>query len=287
MSMTILFDRPQLRRQRERAAPRVAEHDFLLTEACARLSDRLDDITHRFPLCVDLGSHHGLLARHLANHPRIGTIISCDPTAALIAQAPEPKLIADEEALPFADNSVDAVFSLLALHWVNDLPGTFAQIERILKPDGLFIALIPGGDTLHELRTALTTGEIALTGGVRPRIIPFLDVRDAGALLQRAGFALPVIDSDRITLSYATPMSLLRELRHMGQSSALTERPRHFTPPSLIAAATAHYPVDDEGRITATLDLLTLTAWKKADSQPQPARRGSGKLSLASVLTGS
>lgn len=278
------FDRNTQLLHRDRAA-RMHGPRFLLEEACERLAERLDDITRDFPLCLDLGCHDGTLARRLQHHPRIGTLINAERSGAQLAHAPAPACRADEEALPFAPASLDAVFSVLSLHGVNDLPGTLAQIERALKPDGLFLAILAGGDTLHELRTAFATAEATLTGGLSPRISPFLDVRDAGALLQRAGFALPVVDSDRIALSYETPFALMHELRAMGEASALTTRPRHFTPRRLMAAMASAYPTNLEGRIDASIDFITLTAWKRADTQPQPAQRGSGKISLVSALS--
>lgn len=283
----ILFDTAQLRKQRHRASLHFAQHDFLLHAACERVSDRLDDITHHFPLAADIGCHHGILARTLAAHPRVGTIISCGDTASLLKHAPAPAVLCDESLLPFADNSLDAVFSVGALHWINDLPGLLAQACRALKPDGLFLAMLPGSNTLTELRESLAHGESLVSGGIHPRISPFLDIRDAGSLLQRAGFALPVVDSEPITVTYPDFFALAKELRGMGEASAMLSRPKHAATRALFAATAAHYAAqhsDAEGRLIATFELLTLTAWKPAPTQQKPLARGSATHSLTRAL---
>ena len=199
----------------------------------------------------------------------------------------QKNIVLDEECLPFAENSLDAVVCLLNLHWVNDLPGTLAQIRRMLKPDGLFFAIIPGGETLRELRSIFATTETAFSGGITPRIAPFLDVRDGGALLQRAGFALPVADSEILTVSYENLFALMEDLRGAGEVNMLQNRVQHFTPRNFFLAAAKNYAAqhsDSEGRITASVEFITLTGWKPAASQQQPAKRGSGQVSLKTVL---
>ncbi len=283
----ILFDTSALRKHRGRAAPHFHDYDFLFTAAAERLIDRLDDLTRYFPLAVDLGSHQGLLANILAAHPKIGTLISTADTEAMLAHAPAPCLIADDGLLPFAPESLDAILSVGSLHWVNDLPGMLAQAQRALKPDGLFLAIMPGATTLIELRESLAHSESQLYGGIHPRISPFLDIRDAGGLLQRAGFALPVVDSELLTVSYTDIFSLAKDLRNMGESSAMFARPKHIAPRALFAAAQAHYAAqhsDAEGRLTASIELLTLTAWKPAETQQKPLRRGSASHSLIDAL---
>ena len=287
MDAHILFDTGQLRKQRHRASGSIAEHDFLLHAACERLADRLLDMNRSFPLAADIGCHHGILAHHLASHPRIGTLISCADTPAMLQHAPQPKLLCDESLLPFAENSLDAIFSVGALHWVNDLPGLLAQAQRALKPDGLFLAILPGGATLGELRESFAHAESLITGGIHPRVSPFLDIRDAGSLLQRAGFALPVVDSEPLTVTYETLFALAKDLRGMGESSAMLARPKTFLRRDVFAAAYAYYAAqhsDDEHRLIATIELLTLTAWKPAPNQQQPLARGSAKHSLTKAL---
>jgi ubiquinone/menaquinone biosynthesis C-methylase UbiE len=196
-------------------------------------------------------------------------------------------IVVDEEWLPFTEDSFDAVICLLNLQWVNDLPGALVQIRRILKPDGLFHAILPGGESLRELRSIFMATEADLRGGASARIAPFLDVRDGGALLQRAGFALPVADSELLTISYENLFALMADLRGAGQVNMLHNQPQHFTGRNFFMEAAKRYAAqhsDDEGRITATVEFITLTGWKPAPTQQQPAKRGSGKVSLRNVL---
>jgi NADH dehydrogenase [ubiquinone] 1 alpha subcomplex assembly factor 5 len=281
----ILFDRARLRKHRTRKASQFAAHDFLHREAAERLADSLAFITHTFPVIVELGAHTGQLTALLANRPGTTHYIPCDLTA---KHLPTSGVVIDEEFIPFADNSVDAVVSVLSLHWVNDLPGTLAQIHRILKPDGLFIAVVPGGETLRELRQIFAATESARSGGVSPRVAPFIDVRDAGALLQRAGFALPVADSDTLTITYPNLFALMADLRGAAQSNMLANQSNIFTPRGFFMDAASRYATqfsDAENQIIATAELVTLTGWKPAANQQQPARRGSGKVSLTKALT--
>ena len=283
----ILFDRLRLRKRRVRAAPQFAQHDFLQRDVAVRIAESLAFIARPLPLIVELGSHTGALSRELAIRPGTMHVIACDPTYAALQHQTRLRVVADEEWLPFAANSVDAVVSSLALHWVNDLPGTLAQIHRILKPDGLFMAVLPGGETLRELRAVFAATESARSGGVSPRVAPFIDIRDAGALLQRAQFALPVADSDIVTITYPHLFALMDDLRCNAQSNMLHARVRHFTPRGFFTdAATRYYDQfrDQENRITATVELITITAWKPAASQQQPAKRGSGKMSLTTFF---
>ncbi len=283
MSMPpILFDRALLRKRRMRAAPRLSMHDFLHREAAAQLAESLSYINRAFPMVVEVGAYTDQLAQHLASRAGTTHYVRTD-----ITPTSGTSIVTDEELLPFAENSVDAVVSILSLHWVNDLPGTLTQINRMLKPDGLFMAVIPGGETLRELRSIFTATEAARSGGITPRIAPFIDVRDAGALLQRTGFALPVADSDQLTITYPNLFALMDDLRGSAQSNILADRVQHFTPRSFFMNAAARYAndyTDSEGQITATAELITLTGWKKADTQQQPAKRGSGKVSLTQAL---
>lgn len=283
----ILFDRAALRKRRARAASKLTTHDFLLREAAVYFAESLAHFSYAFPTIVELGSHTGQLSSLIANRPGTTHYIQCDLAPEMLQRNIGMRVVADEEFLPFADNSVDAVVSLSALQWVNDLPGTLAQIHRILKPDGLFLAAVAGPETLHELRSIAAETDSARYGGISPRVSPFIDIRDAGALLQRAGFALPVVDSDRFTISYENLFALMQDLRGIAQPNLLHGRLQHFTPRSWFMDAASRYAAqhaDAEGRIQATFECITMTGWKPADNQQQPARRGSGKVNFGSVL---
>jgi NADH dehydrogenase [ubiquinone] 1 alpha subcomplex assembly factor 5 len=272
---TAPFDRRAVRLHRDRAAPILGAHDFLFAEAAERLADRLDDITRRFPLALDLGCHDGVLARTLKGRGGIETLVQMDLSPAMAARAARfgPAVAADEERLPFAERRFDAVLSCLSLHWVNDLPGALIQARLALKPDGLFLAVMLGGGSLGELRRALLEAEIEAKGGASPRVSPFADLRDAAALLQRAGFAMPVADLDQLRVTYENPLGLLRDLRGMGETNALAARPRSFTSRSVLAGAASRYAAEAAaGRICASFQLLFLTAWAPSAGMKQPSR---------------
>ena len=216
-------------------------------------------------------------------------LIEADLSPAMVANAAGPaRLVADEEWLPIRTDSLDLVVSALSLHWVNDLPGALVQIKRALKPDGLLLAAMLGGETLFELREAFLQAEAGQEGGARPHVSPFPDVQTLGALLQRAGFALPVIDSDRITVTYESAEALMHDLRAMGEANAATGRARHFARRGTFHAASTCYRElfgGADGRIPATFQVLYLTGWRPHESQQQPARRGSGTVGLGEVLS--
>jgi NADH dehydrogenase [ubiquinone] 1 alpha subcomplex assembly factor 5 len=259
----------------------------LADEAALRLAERLDDVTRRFPVALDLGCGGGALRRALARRGGIELLVSTDPAFACAAAAPGPRLAADAEALPFATQAFDLVVSHLALHWTNDLPGALLQLRRALKPDGLLLANLWGGDTLAELRQAFIEAELEIEGGASPRVAPFADVRDLGALLQRAGFALPVVDCDRIEVTYPDALALMRELRAMGEANAVAERRKGFSRRATLAATAARYGAlfgRADGRVPATFELVTLTAWAPHESQPRPLRPGSAKTHLGAAL---
>ncbi len=282
-----VFDRAAVRRHRDRAAAGLGDHDFLLCEVAGRLAGRLADIRRDFPLALDLGCHGGALARALAGRGGVERVVQADLSPAMLKQADGLRVAADEEFLPFAGASFDLVASALSLHWVNDLPGALVQIRRVLRPDGLLLAAMLGAGTLGELREAFAAAESAEEGGASPRISPFADVRDAGMLLERAGFALPVVDRDTITVSYPNALALLRALRGMGERHALRERARRFARRATVMAAAAVYAerfAGPDGRIPATFQVITLTAWAPHESQQQPLRPGSAKGRLADAL---
>lgn len=281
-----MFDRQQLRRQRRRAFGGFVAHDFLFRELGERLLDRLADIRRTFPLAVDLSPYPGRLWEPGAQMP--GGIETCiaasgDPALAAI----RPALICDEEALPFRAGRLDLVLSCMGLHWVNDLPGALLQIRDALRPDGLFLGVMLGGETLFELRQCLMEAELAESGGASPRVAPMAGLRDVAGLLQRAGFALPVADAETVTLTYRDVFALMRDLRGMGEGNALAQRLRHPTGRRILARTAALYQerhAVEGGRISATIQAIFLTGWAPDPGQQQPARRGSGEVSLTSVI---
>lgn len=282
-----VFDRRAVRRHRDRAARGFATHDFLKREVSDRLADRLGDINRGFPMALDLGCHDGTLGKLLAGRGGIGTLVQSDLSPAMVGGAEGLRLAADEERLPFAEDSFDAVLSVLSLHWVNDLPGTLIQIRRCLKPDGLFLGALFGLGTLMELRQAWTAAELAGEGGVSPRVSPFAELRDAADLLQRAGFALPVADAETITVTYADPLRLMAELRGMGESNTVAERRKQATRRATLLAAAAAYRdrfAEPDGRIPASFEVLWLIGWKPHASQQKPLRPGSAAARLADAL---
>jgi len=279
----ILFDRALLRARRRRARA-LGAATFLLDRVADDLVERLEAVTRRFALAVDLATPGAALRQRLSRHPSIGCIVAFGDRDSGSERA---DIVGDEEALPFADASLDLVVSALALHLVNDLPGTLIQIRRALKPDGLFLAALLGGDTLTELRQSFAAAEAEVEGGVSPRVAPFADLRDMGALLQRAGFALPVVDVDRITVRYASAFALMHDLRRMGATNALAERRRTPLRRATLARAAEIYAerfADSDGRLRATFDIVWLSGWAPDASQQKPLRPGSAQRRLADAL---
>lgn len=285
-----LFDRDLLRTRLNRAATVYANADFLKRRAAEDAVVRLEAIMRDFPLAVDLGARNGAFGEALAQsdaRPRVGHLIEADLSSAMLAGRTGPRLVADEERLPFAFGSLDLVVSTLSLHWTNDVVGALIQIRRALKPDGLFIGSMLGGATLTELRQSLLAAEAELTGGAGPRVSPFADAYDAAGLLQRSGFALPVADVDRVTVRYAHPLKLLADLRAMGETSVLAERhPRQLTRQVLARAFELYVEkfAEPDGRVPATFEILTLTGWAPDPSQQKPLKPGSAKMRLADAL---
>lgn len=262
-----IFDRPAVRRNRDRAAAIFSNHDFMAAEVAERLTDRLDDITRSFPVALDLGCHCGEIAAALQGRGGIETLVQCDLSPKMAGRAAangHPALAADEEWLPFAPASFDLVMSCLSLHLVNDLPGTLIQIRRILKPGGLLLAALPGAGTLAELRQAMIEAELDAEGGASPRVAPFGDIKTLGALLPRAGFVEPVADCDTISVRYGDPVRLFADLRGMGEANAQSERRRTLSRRATLLGAIEAYRrafAGEDGRVPATLELITLTGW--------------------------
>ena len=282
-----VFDRQALRIHRDRAARAFGSHDFLTREIGARLSDRLLDIARTFPLALDLGARTGGYGPIPGGPGGVERVISCELSEQMARQINGGGVVADPEFLPFGASCFDLVYSNLDLHWTNDLPGCLLQITRSLKPDGLFLATILGGNTLTELRQVLMAAELEITGGASPRVSPFAELRDAGALLQRAGLALPVVDADEITVTYENIFRLLADLRGMGETNTNQERLRTATRRAVFLQASKlyaeRYPAEN-GRIRATFEIIYLHGWAPHASQPEALRPGSATTSLADAL---
>lgn len=284
-----LFDRALHRQRLARAAAGFAGADYLKRRVAEDLAQRLAGINRRFPVAVELGARTGVFARLLAGRPeaqKIDFLIQADLSAAMLARASGQRLVADETRLPFGPASIDLIVSALALHWVDDLVGALVQIRLALKPDGLFIGALVGGSSLAELRACLMEAEADLAGGAGPRVSPFLDAFDGAALLQRAGFALPVADVDRIKVRHDHLLGLIGDLRAMGETNVLFDRPRTPLTRAVVARAAELYAerFGEGGRIVATFEIITLTGWGPHPGQQQPLAPGSAKTRLADAL---
>jgi len=277
-----LFD-PALVRRRIARAQRSGYAGFLLERVAEDLEDRLAAVTRTFPVALDLGTPLPLVSERLLQSGRVERMIR-------LAPIPEPagSMVGDPEALPFSGNAgFDLAVSALALQHVNDLPGALLQVRRALKPDGLFLAGLLGGATLTELRQTFLQAESETEGGASPRVAPFAELRDLGGLLQRAGFALPVVDADTITVRYGDPFALMRDLRAMGLTNALHDRRRVPLRRATLMRAAAIYAErfsDPDGRLRATFEILWLSGWAPHESQQKPLRPGSAKTRLADAL---
>lgn len=287
MTVPPIFDRTLLARRRGRALREARPGaDFLMARVVEDLADRLATVSRRFPVAVALGDPTGRTAAMLRASGKVGHVVEALPPADP-APAGRGDLIADEALLPFRDAALDLVVAPLSLHWLDDLPGALVQIRRALRPDGLLLAALPGGDTLSELRRSLIAAEAETAGGASPRVAPFVDIRDLGGLLQRAGFALPVTDVDRMTVRYDDMFALMIDLRAMGATSILAERSRKPAGRGLFLRAAALYAerhADPDGRIRATFEIVSASGWAPHESQQKPARRGSATVRLADAL---
>ena len=287
-----IFDRALINRRLDRAWSRPggdARADFLLARAAEDLGERLSLVKRRFAVAADLGSPgpHGALA--LASGDQVDCVVRIAPTEASIGTGDFLPSVGDLERLPVADARFDLAISLLALQTVNDLPGALVQMRRALRPDGLLVAALIGGETLTELRQSLTVAESEVLGGASPRVAPFVDVRALGQLAQRAGFALPVVDLDRAIVRYPDMFALLADLRAMGGANALEARSRKPLRREVLARAAVLYPerfADPDGRLRATFDLVWLAAWAPHESQPKALKPGSATMRLADALKG-
>jgi SAM-dependent methyltransferase len=285
-SHPVIIDRALLR-ARGRRALALGPATFLIDRVAEDLADRLAGVLREFPCGLDLGSPTEAVRRALAGSHKVGTIIAANPLVEAQAGGSGLAIAADEEALPLRDGALDLVVSGLSLHFVNDLPGALVQIRRALKPDGLFMAALFGGDTLSELRAAFAAAEAEIEHGISPRVLPFGDLRELGALLQRAGFALPVTDVDRLTVRYASPLALMHDLRRMGATNPLIDRSRRPLRRATLARMLEIYAerfADPDGRIRATFEIVYLSGWAPHESQQQPLAPGSARSRLADAL---
>jgi SAM-dependent methyltransferase len=270
----VLFDRTLLR-ARQRRAKKTESATFLVDRVAEDMAERLHAVLREFSSAADIGTPGDQLRDALAK--RVGQLTRID--------LPDR----ESEPLPLAPGSIDLAVSALVFQFVNDLPGVLAQIRRALKPDGLLLAAMVGGDTLTELRQSFAAAEAELEGGVSPRVAPFADLRDIGALLQRAGFALPVTDVDRVVVRYASAFALMQDLRRMGATNVLMERRRMLTRRATMLRMAQIYGerfADPDGRIRATFDVIWLSGWAPHESQQQPLKPGSAKASLAEAVKG-
>ena len=280
-----IFDRSLLR-ARQRRARALGVETFLIDRIAAELGERLAVVLRQFERAVDLGTPTDAVRRVLAESGKVTMVVAAVPSPAP-REASSLRVAADEEALPFADASLDLVVSALALQFVNDLPGTLIQIRRALKPDGLLLAALIGGDSLTELRESFAQAESEIEGGVSPRVAPFADLRELGALLQRAGFALPVVDSDRLIVRYRSVFDLMRDLRRMGATNVLYERrrtPLRRATLQRLGEVYARRFSDADGRLRATFEIAWLSGWAPHESQQKPLKPGSATQRLADAL---
>jgi SAM-dependent methyltransferase len=282
-----LFDTDLLARRRVRALRSHGEEgDFLLREVVEDMLDRLSIVMRPFPSVVELGGHTGLLASALAQRQGTEDVIRLEQHASLFHDGEHATLF-DPENLPLKPQSCHLLVSPLFLHWINDLPGVLIQIRQALVPDGLFLATLLGRDSLTELRQAFLIADSEISGGASPRVAPLPDLKDMGSLMQRAGFALPVVDHDTLTVRYASLFSLMRDLRRMGATNVLHDRSRRpLRRDTLMRAAEVYQQrfSDPDGRIRATFQIISLSGWAPDASQQKPLKPGSAKMSLASVL---
>lgn len=275
----LVFDKAALRKNRNRSAPQIKDHSFLFDWCQKEITQRLKLVNRSFPTALQIGNRTPPLDKKGLD---IETLHTMD-----LAENLKPDILADEEFLPFKENSLDLVVNNLGLHSINDLPGHLIQVKTALKPDGLFVGTLFGGETLCELRQCLQQAELEQTGGMSPRIAPFADKIDIGALMQRSNLALPVIDSEILTVTYDNIFNLLQDLRLMGESNTLLKRPRTTPSRELFMKAGDIYRnnfAEKDGRLVATFEIIFVHGWKPHDSQQKPLIPGSAKTPMADAL---
>ena len=288
MAIPQLIDR-QLLCARYRRAIRAKNPDarFLIDRAIDDIEDRLAIVSRLFPVAWVINGFSSDIVGRLMQSGRADVVFAVEPVAEAIDDRINSAVVGDEEHLPIASESADLIVSPLTMQFVNDLPGALVQIRQALKPDGLFLGSMLGGNSLVELRHAFAEAEAEWRGGISPRFLPLADVRDLGGLLQRAGFALPVADRDILTVRYESALDLMGDLKAMGASNSLVDRDRTPVSRGLLAAVDDVYRSrfgDPDGRIRATFEIISLSGWAPHDSQQKPAARGSAQISLATYL---
>ncbi len=274
-----IFDRNLIRKKRNRSAKHLKEHGFLVDWSLKNIKTRLQDIKKDFPKALQIGCRSTFPDKEKFGIEKFYTLD--------IAEKLSPDIQADEELLPFATKSFDLIISPLNLHSTNDLPGTLAQIKNCLKDDGVFIGAMFGGETLHELRDIMNKVEIEISGGLSPHIAPFADMQQMGSLIQRAGFNLPVIDSEKIKVTYDNVFKLIQDLRLMGEGNALIARKKSFSNRQFFTRVAEEYAKnfsEENGKIEATFEIIFLIGWAPHESQQKPLKPGSAETSLADAL---
>ncbi|KAK4023678.1 hypothetical protein OUZ56_009077 [Daphnia magna] len=285
-----VFDRLAKKLQRDRTALNEDYHkyNYIKDEVGNRLADRVYDINRKFKKGLDLGCGYGHVSRHLTKDA-VDELVMCDHSALVLEKAFTPedttincqKMVVDEESLPFEPESFNLVTSSLSLHWVNQLPHTFSQIMKCLRPDGVFIGAIFGGDTLYELRGSLL-GETEREGGFAAHISPFAAIRDIGGLLNSAGFTMLTIDTEEIRVGYPSMFELMDDLKGMGENNASWIRKLHLHRDTMFAASAIYKELygNEDGSVPATFQIIYLIGWKPDSSQPKPLERGTGQISI-------
>ncbi|KAF6159675.1 hypothetical protein GIB67_029933 [Kingdonia uniflora] len=292
-----IFDRGLKRKQRDRAAWLMTPEDPFVDAVAENMLDRLEDCKRTFPTALCLGGSLEAIRRLLRGRGSVEKLTLMDSSYDMVkfCKEAEPNfandgvetsfLVGDEEFLPIKENSVDLVISCLGLHWTNDLPGAMIQSRLALKPDGLFLAAILGGETLKELRVACTVAQIEREGGISPRLSPLAQVRDAGNLLTRAGFALPSVDADQYTIRYDSALELIEHLRAMGENNALLQRNNILKRETALATAAIYQSMfgAEDGTVPATFQVIYMTGWRAHHSQQKAKERGSATISFKDV----
>ncbi len=280
-----IFDRNRIRFQRNKSVHKLPEHGFLVDWSMEQINDRLLDVKKTFPTALQIGLRSDI---QLPESKKVEHLYKTDMAEKLF-NSPQYKgyIQSDEELMPFAKNSFDLIFSPLNLHTTNDLPGTLSQIKDCLKPDGMFIATMLGGETLYELRKVMSAVEEEVLGGLSPRVAPFADLQQMGSLMQRANFTLPVIDSEKVVVTYDHPIKLMYDLRYMGENNSLFERHKKFSGKKFIQRVCEKYFEEfsnEDNEIQATFEVIFLIGWKDHESQQKPLKPGSAKIRLADAL---
>ncbi|XP_015712465.1 arginine-hydroxylase NDUFAF5, mitochondrial isoform X1 [Coturnix japonica] len=283
------FDRRLKRKQKNWAALQPAKYEYLRDEVGCGVADRVLDIPRTFPLALDLGCGRGYIAQHL-NQEVIEKLVQVDIAENVFkntveSDIPTVSVVADEEFLPFKEDTFDLVVSSLSLHWVNDLPKAFREIHHVLKPDGVFIGAMFGGDTLYELRCSLQLAELEREGGFSPHVSPFVAVSDLGHLLARAGFNTLTVDTDEIQVNYPGLFEVMEDLQGMGESNCSWNRKPLLHRDTMLAAAAIYREMygNSDGSVPATFQIFYMIGWKFHESQAKPAQRGSATVSLADL----